>query len=181
MVRKFPLMLFVLASSLIATASTAAGTYYIAANGSDTNNGTSKTSPWLHAPGMPKCTGTCAGHTPVAGDQYIFRGGDTWHFGNSAASPYVGGSWSWKWSGSSSNPIYIGVDETWYGGNAWARPLMSGDNPLSTSFVSSCAYDQSSFIFFNLTSLSYVTVDNFEWPGKCWSSNSTYTGTVYDP
>src|ERR1700683_21618 len=34
--------------------------YYIAANGSDSNNGTSETSPWQHAPGMPACSATCA-------------------------------------------------------------------------------------------------------------------------
>ena len=38
----------------------AATTHYIAANGSDSNNGTGKTTPWLHAPGMPSCSATCA-------------------------------------------------------------------------------------------------------------------------
>ena len=159
----------------------AAATYYIAANGSDTNNGTSKTTPWQHAPGMPKCTGTCAGHTPVAGDQFIFRGGDTWHFGNSAASPYVGsGGWNWNWSGNSSNPIYIGVDQTWYSGSAWARPIMSGDNPLSTSFVSICQYDESTLNFLFLRQTSDVTVDNFEWPAKCWFSPTTFAASIYN-
>jgi len=65
--------------------------YFIAANGSDANSGTSESSPWLHAPGMPNCTANCAAHTPVAGEGFIFRGGDTWHFGNSSASPYTGG------------------------------------------------------------------------------------------
>jgi hypothetical protein len=182
MVRKFPLILFVLATTLMAAGSTAAGTYYIAANGSDSNNGTSKTTPWQHAPGMPKCTGTCAGHTPVAGDQYIFRGGDTWHFGNSAATPYVGaGGWNWNWSGNSTNPIYIGVDQTWYGGSAWARPIMSGDNPLSTSFVSSCQYDESTTNFVYLNNVNYVTFDNFEFPAKCWSSATTDAGSIYMP
>ncbi len=181
MVRKSPLILFVLLSSLMAAASTAAATYYIAANGSDTNNGTSKTTAWQHAPGMPKCTGTCAGHTPVAGDQYIFRGGDTWHFGNSAASPYVGaGGWTWIWSGNGSNPIYIGVDQSWYSGSAWVRPVMSGDNQTSTSFVTSCVYDQSSLSFLSLRQVSFVTVDNFEWPGKCWSSPNTYQASIYN-
>jgi hypothetical protein len=43
-------------------------------NGSDSNNGTSMATPWLHAPRLPECTGNRASHTPVAGDQFIFRG-----------------------------------------------------------------------------------------------------------
>ncbi len=181
MLRKLPLSLFVLMSCLMAAGSTTGATYYIAANGNDSNNGTSNTTPWQHAPGMPKCTGACAAHTPVAGDQYIFRGGDTWHFGNASASPYVGlGGWKWSWSGNSANPIYIGVDQTWYSGSAWARPVMTGDNPLNTSFVSSCTYDESTLNFLTITSQKYVVIDNFEWPGKCWSSKSTYVGQIYD-
>src|ERR1035437_10304250 len=56
--------------------------YFISAAGADTNNGTSESTPWAHAPGMPKCTGTCASTTPAAGEGFIFRGGDAWHFGN---------------------------------------------------------------------------------------------------
>ena len=67
-----------------------ATTYYISAIGADTNNGTTKTTSWLHAPGMTNCSNTCASTTPQPGDSFIFRGGDTWHFGNSGASPYVG-------------------------------------------------------------------------------------------
>src|SRR5579872_7279861 len=64
--------------------------YFVAANGSDSNNGTSESTPWLHAPGMPNCTGNCqvvanSGLNP--GNGVILRGGDTWHFGNSAATP----------------------------------------------------------------------------------------------
>ncbi|MGB8832577.1 MAG: hypothetical protein WCC95_10540 [Candidatus Sulfotelmatobacter sp.] len=168
--------------SLTMAGSASATTYYIAANGSDTNSGTSKTSPWLHAPGMKTCVNTCGSVSPKPGDQFIFRGGDTWHWGNSSASPYVGSNgWNWNWSGSSGSAIYIGVDQTWYSGGSWARPIFSGDNPLSTSFVGSCSYDESGLQFINLTSLKYVTVDNFEWSGKCWKSNSTYTGVIYDP
>jgi hypothetical protein len=154
--------------------------YYVAANGSDSNSGTSNTSPWLHAPGMPSCTATCAGHAPVAGDKYIFRGGDTWHYGNSAASPYIGsGGWNWKWNGSNGNPIYIGVDQTWYTGSAWVRPILSGDNPLSTSFVSSCAHAESgSLISFGSGSLQYVTLDNFEFSGVCWTGQSGSNGAM---
>lgn len=84
-----------------------AETYYIAANGDDMNNGTSKLSPLLHAPGMPGCSDTCAGITPTGGDDLIFRGGDTWH--RNTGSP-IGSPWAWSWSGASNeNRITIGT------------------------------------------------------------------------
>ena len=66
--------------------------YFIAATGADTNSGTSEAAPWLHAPGMPNCSKNCAAVNPSSGQGFIFRGGDTWHFGNSSASPYTGGA-----------------------------------------------------------------------------------------
>jgi hypothetical protein len=63
--------------------------FYIAANGSDSNSGISEASPWVHAPGMPNCASGSACHiTPVAGEGFIFRGGDTWHY--FTGSPQVG-------------------------------------------------------------------------------------------
>ena len=167
----FRLALLILTVNLI-TASASATTYYIAANGSDSNNGTSKTTPWLHAPGMPNCTSNCAATTPGPGDQIIFRGGDTWHFGNSSASPYAGGTWNFTRSGSSGNLIYLGVDQTWYSGSAWARPVLTGDNPVfnGSTWPSSCAYDFGAPK--SLVSLgSYNQFDNFEITGVCWSGN----------
>src|SRR6185437_5296880 len=168
------------------TAQAATRTFYIAANGSDSNNGTSKTTPWLHAPGMPNCTATCATITPQAGDNFIFRGGDTWHFGNSSAVPYTGvmasgngsgcdagNSCGWSiggpsnpWSGTPTSPIYFGVDQTWFNaatcGAGWCRPIMNGDNPTSASAVASCAHDDRSFSFVqSWTGSSNYVIDNF--------------------
>jgi len=159
-------------------------TYYVAATGSDSNNGTSKTTPWLHGPGMPNCAANCAAHTPVAGDQYVFRGGDTWHFGNQNASPYTGGTWTWSWNGASGNPIYVGVDQSWYNsavcGSSWCRPILNADNPLSTSSagVASCLYKSGSSnnIWFAQVR-SYVTLDNFEMLGLCNDDTSQPNGT----
>ena len=162
--------------------------YFMAANGADTNSGTSESSPWLHAPGMPNCSANCAAITPAPGNGFIFRGGDTWHFGNSSASPFTGGTWNWTyWNGSGTNCdttdnptpirtscIYIGVDPTWYSGSSWARPIMTGDNPASTTAVSRCAFpnvgtkDQ-----FLLVQASFVWVDNFEWTGMCSQTASS--------
>jgi hypothetical protein len=65
-------------------------TFYIAASGSDSNNGTSKSTPWLHAPGMPTCSNNCNSHSPSPGDQIIFRGGDTWHPGSVDSTGHSG-------------------------------------------------------------------------------------------
>jgi hypothetical protein len=159
---------------LVAVHFAAGSTRYIAANGSDSNNGVSKTTPWLHAPGMTGCSSLCASYSPVAGDQFIFRGGDTWHFSSGAGTP-VGIPWNWNWSGSSGNPIYIGVDQTWYSGTSWIRPILTGDNPLTTSPVSSCRYDESTVSFMSLNNPN-VTFDNFEILGGCWHGTQNGNG-----
>jgi hypothetical protein len=168
--------------------------YYIAANGADTNTGVDESHPWLHAPGMPNCANTCGTVTPSAGQGFILRGGDTWHYGNSSAVPYTGifppgngsacdagNSCGWSiggpsngWSGTISNPIYFGVDKTWFNagvcGASWCRPIMNGDNPTSNSGVGSCTHDESSLSFIkSWTASSNFYIDNFEFTGICWS------------
>ena len=144
--------------------------YYIAANGSDSNSGTSEASPWLHAPGMPNCTGTCASTTPAAGDNFIFRGGDAWHRSaniNDSSDVAIGGEWNFTWSGSGlgstcdyyngavSTCIYIGVSTSWYNsavcGSSFCRPKFEMDNPIwansthqdasNPGFITACTYD----------------------------------------
>jgi hypothetical protein len=168
MKRMLPPAFLALVFSIASLATASATTYYIATNGSDANNGTSTSSPWLHAPGMQGCSGSCASVTPKAGDKFIFRGGDTWHY--SAGSP-VGLPWTWKWSGSSGNPIYIGVDSSWSAGSNWSRPVLTMDNPLSTKQPSSCTYDDNSNTAVTIQSVTYVTFDNFEFTGKCWGGS----------
>jgi hypothetical protein len=118
--------------------------YYVSANGSDTNNGISESSPFLHSPGMKNCSSNCASVSLAAGIGIIFRGGDTWHFGNSNATPYAGTvsncsinqtipagwclSYNYVAEGTSSHPVYVGVDPTWYSGGSWVRPALSADN-----------------------------------------------------
>ena len=165
-------LLILLACFVISGAS--ASTYYVSANGVDTNSGTSKSSPWLHAPGMTGCSSVCASTSPKAGDQFIFRGGDVWHY--SAGSP-VGLPWTWNRSGSSGNPIYVGVDQSWYAGGSWSRPVLTMDNPLTTNSPGSCSFDDSSNTAVTI-SASYVTFDDFEFTGKCWSG-APVAGAAY--
>jgi len=173
--------------------------YYVSAAGADTNNGTSESTPWLHAPQMPNCSGTCAtaqnqnGGIPP-GTGIILRGGDTWHFGNSGATPYTGGTWEWNNgqtpNGTSSHPLYIGVDPSWYSGSSWARPILTADNPLCNAntangttcisttdwygqpsfYVTSCAYQiGSANDFIDATFRQYYIIDNLEMTGLCQS------------
>ncbi len=173
--------------------------YYIADSGSDSNSGTSESSPWLHAPFMPSASGGAAAlqnslnGTAAAGLGFIFKGGDSWHFGNSGASPYTGGTWEFNtgtlWSGTSSNPIYFGVDSAWYSGASWARPILTADNPpcgpgtvggncnaytanyWQQYYVNSCSYGiANGSNMLDVSWISYYVFDNFEMTGICMSS-----------
>jgi hypothetical protein len=168
--------------------------YYVAASGSDSNSGTSESSPWLHAPGMPAATGNAQAAwtaTIQPGTGIILRGGDTWHEGNNGASPYTGGAWGWNSSpgpqGTQAHPIYVGVDLTWYSGNSWARPILTWDNPTTTSqTLSSCSYPSGNIIDFD--GGAWFILDDFELTGVCttsanWSpiyvSYGSMTGAMY--
>jgi hypothetical protein len=169
----FALLALTFMIGFMTTGVASATKYYIAANGNDANSGTSNTTPWQHAPGMPNCKSTCAGAAIQAGDSIIFRGGDTWHFGNSSLTPYVGGqSWNFSHSGSTGSPIYIGVDQTWYAGSSWARPLFSGDDAITTNTVNSCTYDFNNINVVLLGTDNHIRLDNIEMSGFCYSGQS---------
>ncbi|SPF40173.1 exported hypothetical protein [Candidatus Sulfotelmatobacter kueseliae] len=124
MSRIFPPAQLALILAVVLTGSAFAGTYYIAANGSDSNNGTSKTTPWAHLPGMATWTGS---HTPVAGDTFILRGCDVWSNANFSIL--------WSWSGATGNRIQIGgLDKTWYNStncpSGWNRPVFNAGNAV---------------------------------------------------
>ena len=187
--------------------------YYISAAGSDSGPGSTEATPWLHAPFMPNCSVNCLtvqssmSGTAAAGWGFIFRGGDTWHFGNSAASPYTGGTWEFftggKPVGTSSHPIYLGFDQNWYSGASWARPKLYGDNPpcgagtvggncvslavsntsIQAYYVNSCPYQTGGVTGANLMDLSalaYYIVDNFDMSGVCTKTvGHPYASNIY--
>lgn len=150
--------------------------YYISAAGSDSNNGTSEATPWLHAKGMPSCTAVCASTTPVAGNGFIFRGGDTWH--KASGSPGTGGAWTWGQSGTGPSPIYIGVDLTWFAGGSFARPILNEDNTITTSSPGSCAHPDDGTTFVDFSGRSNIIFDGFEFTGDCTSGASD--GNIVD-
>jgi hypothetical protein len=153
-----------LALALVGTQAFAA-TYYIDwTAGSDSNNGTSKATPWQRAPGMNGCANICSQTVPKAGDRFIFKGGVSW--------PAAAFTWQFQWSGTDSvsengctqsSCIYIGVDQTWFTGGAWARPIFDGGG--------SAVGTNNRYLW--LTA-SAIVVDNFEWRGFYAISGAPY-------
>ena len=137
--------------------------FFIANSGNDSNSGTSEATPWAHAPGMRTFTGSYAHQ---AGDEFIFKGGDTW--GNANFPLAVVGS------GSSSHPDYYGVDQSWYSGGSWTQPKFDGqDAPImGTDPNSSPSTAGTNDIFFDLRRHDYITVDNIEMTGFCAQSTA---------
>jgi hypothetical protein len=134
---------FFLAAGLFTAASAHAATYYIDfAGGSDSNNGTSTSTPWKHAPGMIGCTSICASTAPRPGDRFILKGGVTW--------PNSTMRWLWQWNGTSASRIYIGNDGTFGTG----RPILDLGGAVATN--RNVALDVQG---------NYVTVDNIDWKG----------------
>src|SRR6185437_4435680 len=84
-------------------------TYYVSSSGSDANTSTqaqSKSTPWAHLPCMANASGNAAGYTPVAGDKFELRIGDSWL---NASFPCT-----ITQSGTSGSHIYFGNDDpTW--------------------------------------------------------------------
>lgn len=178
---------------------TGSNCYFISSAGVDTATGADETHPWAHAPGMPNCANNCAAVSSGSGGLgFIFRGGDTWHFGNSGATPYTGGTWdifnwfsytythdisaSCKFEGTQTGCSYFGVDKTWFSGGSWVRPIMTGDNATNTSLTASCTYQiagtPSPLDNNNMVSMaSGSIIDNLEFTGLCSSDSSVTSGT----
>jgi hypothetical protein len=101
--------------------------------GADTNSGTSESSPWAHVPGMYGCAGNCAALTPTAGEGFIMRGGDMW------LNADLGVYWAPTWAGTSSHPMYIGVDPSWFAGSSWTRPIWNVQGQGIGAYPGNCA------------------------------------------
>jgi hypothetical protein len=138
-----------------------ATTYYVDyLGGADTNDGTGKATPWQHAPGMNGCSGVCARSATIGlkpGDNIILKGGVTWPNGALA--------WIISWSGTANSPIYVGVDQSWYSGVSWARPILDGGRRPITGNG-----NNNDFI---MASANYIRIDNIEFTGLYW--DATYT------
>jgi hypothetical protein len=159
---------FLVVAMITATGARAATYYVDYANGNDSNNGISKTTPWKHAPGMNGCTANCS-ITPNAGDKIILKGCVTW--------PNAAFSWTPPSNGSSGNLVYYGVDQTWWDStvsgcsSAWNRPVFN----LGGAVPSDSLYR------IIILSHSYMTLDNFEITGMLNAGSPGNGGTdVFD-
>lgn len=120
-------------------------TYYIDyAQGKDypTNSGLSTNAPWQHQPYM--ANGTTFGYPHQPGDHFIFKGGVTWPSNCFGASGMV-----IPGAGSSSVYDYYGVDQTWFAGANWSRPVFDGQYVAGSIFNLSAGF-------------SYLTIDSIE-------------------
>lgn len=164
MKKYLPILITILILGVFAlphSAYAAGTTYYIDyATGNDSNNGTSKVTPWKDQPYMPAFTGT---YTHQIGDQFIFKGGITWP---QPAMDILAG-------GSSGSPDYYGVDKTWFTGAFWTQPVFDDQN-------SSTAITYGSQFFIGVESnASYVTIDNFHFTNFYWKGDPSFSGSKY--
>jgi hypothetical protein len=135
--------------------------------GSDGNAGTSEGSPLARLPGMASYAGSI---TPSAGEGFILRGCDVW---TASDLPIA-----WQWSGSSSNPIYIGVDQTWYNtsscASGWNRPVWNGQGKAVNGNSNNYFLDPSSDGTGPVTVENHdVTFDNVEMTGLQITSSTS--------
>lgn len=96
-------------------AKTGGTAYYVDyVSGSDSNPGTSKTSPWKAAPGMACATAAAASHSIANTDQILLKGGVTWP---AACIPWnvTGGGTTTK-NAKGYPGLYIGYDPAWNAG-----------------------------------------------------------------
>jgi hypothetical protein len=158
---------FLLTLSLLLALPVSAATYYFDyATGSDANNGTSKSTPWKHHPSMEPFSGS---YTHVAGDQFIFKGGVTWP--NAALPMYI------RTGGTAGNLDYYGVDQTWFTGASWARPIFDGGG---VNFENHDAIDWQNLIHVRASTSRFNHFDNLEitnWLYTNWNTANSADGS----
>jgi hypothetical protein len=148
--------------------------------GADTNTGTDEAHPWAHLPEMPSCTNNCAAlshgsPTSAAGTGFILRGGDIW----------VGTDLGMQWLlyGTSSHPVYTGIDPGWPS-SGWTRPVFTcGAAPCSSTLGSNGFWTDGTG-----SPMGYNIVDDIEFTGlyqyctdtsSAPNCNSTSVGAAY--
>jgi hypothetical protein len=141
--------------------------------GLDSNDGLSEASghPWQHAPGGGNCTGNCAMLTPISGDGYIFEGGET--MADTFYNLAHGGAGSTLF-------VYYGVDQSWFSGSSWNRPILAVAGTLPNQQSASPGFES---IIWGM-SAAWITLDNFEVTGMTCTStvsqNYVWNANQYD-
>lgn len=140
-----------------------AATYYIDYDGGDDSNaGTATGTAWQRHPYMNGFSGS---YSHSAGDQFIFKGGVTWPNTCFVMNIVAGGSVG--------NRDYYGVDDTWYTGASWTRPIFDAEDSAITGG------SKNNFVY--MSGLSYITFENikhtrFYWDSTCqtWPDGQMY-------
>ncbi len=151
--------------------------------GSDSNSGTSKSTPWKSAPGMACATGTAKSHTLTSTDEIILKGGVTWPASCFEWNIYAGGTSTPNASGYPG--LYIGYDPTWNMGTVTSVRVIDPGNCTSGTTMSvsltggggsgATATAQVEIDPSAAGDLEYVTVTN---PGSGYTSNPAVTLTA---
>jgi hypothetical protein len=142
-------------------------TFYISyTSGSESNTGTSESSPWKRAPGMHEFSATYA---HKAGDHFVFEGGVTWPNSALPLAPPEGR----EGSGEPSRPDVYGVNESWYAGASYKAPIFDAEGKEVTN---GCSHERcgeyNTFVF--LKDDDYITVEGIHFIG--WESTSAHHG-----
>jgi hypothetical protein len=154
-----------------------ATTYYISfSSGSNTNNGTSESTPWKTHPYMQTaaaCTGTgsAPNYSHSAGDQFVFRQGDSW--------PNACFDMAIQNGGAVGNPDVYTFDPSW--GTAGGTTGNLGQAVGTYQFnaggsVINGADGWNDFIYDN--SNSNITFNGMEMTGMTWSGDGGSFGNV---
>lgn len=159
----FRKLLATISLALIFPGSVFSATYYIDySGGSDANNGLSKAAAWKTHPWYA-WSPTHPAYAHAAGDHFIFRGGVTVPAqGNLMLNIQAGGT--------AGNPDYYGVDQSWFVGGAWSRPVFDAQWQNFNGATDAGGYN---VMFFLSGSASYVTIDNLDFTRLSW--NGTHT------
>jgi len=107
-------------------------------------------------------------YSPQAGDEFIFKGGDTWP---NSDFPLVA-----EGSGNSSHNDYYGVDPSWYSGSSFASPTFNagGANITGTDPNGSGGKQD---ILLDLRGRDYITVDDIAFDNFTASGLTSAYGT----
>ncbi len=154
-----PSALLALGLLLVALQVPAATTYYIDyTNGSDSNNGTSTSTPWKRCPYM---VGFAGNYSHSGGDKFIFKGGTVWPYTTMPIKMEVGGT--------ASAYDYYGSDSNYFAGSTFTQPVLDAGQ-TSTDCIR---------VGWSTANLKYITINNFEMRNMSGSLAISLAGANY--
>jgi hypothetical protein len=164
------LSFFVIFLSLFLFAGRAsATTYYISySSGSNSNSGTSEAAPWKTHPYMQTgagCTGTgsAPNYSHSAGDQFVFKQGDSWP--NACFDMVI------QNGGASGSPDVYTFDPTWGTAGGTSGNLGQAVGVYQFTAVGSVINGADGINRFIYVSANYITINGAEFTGMTWMGN----------